>query len=720
VAIPVHITGAGIISAIGLDKQSTLKSLKEGYSGVEPVKYLHTEHHEFPVGEVNLSNEELSEMCAVNSALPRTALLGIVAIKEAVSEARLSAEDISSAALISGTTVGGMDLTEDAYATLSEKDEYEKCLSMHGCGATTRIIGDSVGKFSMMSTISTACSSATNAILEGVEMIRQGKVDIAVVGGSESLSRFHLNGFNSLMILDQNPCRPFDSSREGINLGEGAAFLVLESEASVRRRGVKSLGFVSGVFNACDAFHQTASSPEGEGAFLAMNGALSDAGLKPSDIDYINAHGTGTPNNDLCESAALRRIFGEDVPPMSSTKSYTGHATSSSGSIEAVICLLSIQGGIIPAGLRNETPDQNCVTQYTGKVEGHLLKHVLCNSFAFGGNDSSMVISSSDAFDSYTSCEAPKTRVYVKSTAAISCQKPLSGEYLDEPEPLSGKLVSSQDPIWTPFFTPMEGRRLSKILKRAVAVSKTALSNAGIDSPDAIITGTGLGCIENSEFFLRDICNNGESCLKPTYFMQSTHNTIGSTIGIRTKCHGYNTTISHQFISFDLSLMDAILKYGAGFKGNILLGAYDEITPTFENIFKKGSPLQDSKYPFSETAASFVLSDTVEGSICEVASQWIGYRPSKEEVTSEYKKMLSDSGLSAVDIVISSSEHAANLASLEADVIFKDIFADSMTSSALGFYDALNRISRGLCKSVLLVNEEPGKDVSLTLLKASK
>ena len=181
-----------------------------------------------------------------------------------------------------------------------------------------------------MATLSTACSSATNAIITGANMLRCGLADIVVVGGAECLSLFHLNGFNALMILDHQPCRPFDRDRAGLNLGEGAAYLVMETAASAQQRGLKPKFVLSGYANTCDAFHQTASSPEGEGAYLAMTAALKTAGLKPEDIQYINAHGTGTPNNDESESKAILRVFGEHYPPVSSTKSFTGHTTSAS------------------------------------------------------------------------------------------------------------------------------------------------------------------------------------------------------------------------------------------------------------------------------------------------------------------------------------------------------------------------------------------------------
>lgn len=393
----VYITGAGVVSAIGCGKEETLKSLLDGKSGIGRMRYLKTEHTELPVGEVKMSNEELCKALELNpeEVHSRTKLLGIIALKEALEEAHISRHAESSEAsriqseisLISGTTVGGMDITERSFMQSGYSKE-------HLCGATTNAIADYFGIFSRTITPSTACSSALNAIILGCSMVKARMADIVVAGGTEALTMFHLNGFNSLMILDKEPCRPFDATRAGLNLGEGAAYVVLESAESVKRRGVKPIGAVTGTANRCDAFHQTATSPEGEGATQSMLAALKEAGLRPEDIDYINAHGTATPNNDLTEIAAFRRVFGEQIPPFSSTKGLTGHTTSASGSIETVICLLAMQNGFIPASHNCHTPMDPAAVPVMQTVRNTRLHHVMCNSFGFGGNDSTIIVES--------------------------------------------------------------------------------------------------------------------------------------------------------------------------------------------------------------------------------------------------------------------------------------------------------------------------------------
>ena len=359
---PIMITGVGIVSAIGNGKAETLQALRDERTGIAPLHYLKTGHREFPVGEVKLSDEEMKQQLGITSEpTTRTALMGMLAMQEALEEARLTTAEGLQVALVSGTTVGGMDKSEQFYLDYLANDSQNAYIKTHDCGATTEMIADRFGIFSMATSISTACSSAANAIILGANLIRAGLTEIAVVGGSECITKFHLNGFNSLMILDHEQCRPFDATR------------------------------------ACDAFHQTASSDDGEGAFLAMTKALAMAGLEPAVIDYVNAHGTGTPNNDVSESTALKRLFGESMPFISSTKGMTGHTTSASGSVEATICLLAIQNGIVPSNYGWANQMEDGITPVAHCLSGQQLHHVMCNSFGFGGNDSSIILSRHEA-----------------------------------------------------------------------------------------------------------------------------------------------------------------------------------------------------------------------------------------------------------------------------------------------------------------------------------
>ncbi len=388
------VTGMGIISALGAGKEKTLLALQDGVSGIGQIQYLQTMHKEFPVGEVKYSEEELRRILEIpdKEISTRTSLLGMMALKEALKDAQLQDRKNLRVAFISGTTVGGMEKSEQYYMDFLENDTKNQYIAAHDCGACTEMIADHFGDFSFVTTISTACSSAANAVVLGADLIKQGRVDIAIAGGSECLTKFHLNGFNTLMILDKEPCRPFDRDRAGLNLGEGAAYVVLESAESVAKRNVHPHCRLSGYSNTCDAFHQTASSPDGIGAYLAMQKALEGAELQPNEIDYINAHGTGTGNNDLSEGTAIMRTFGNSIPPVSSTKPFTGHTTSAAGSVESVISILALLNNFTPANLNFKNQIEELSFKPTGKISKPL-QHVLNNSFGFGGNDTALIFS---------------------------------------------------------------------------------------------------------------------------------------------------------------------------------------------------------------------------------------------------------------------------------------------------------------------------------------
>ncbi len=267
----------------------------------------------------------------------------------------------------------------------------------HDCGDSTERIADFLGISGFMTTISTACSSSANSIMFGAQLIKAGHLDRVIAGGADSVTKFTLNGFNTLMILDKSGCRPFDENRAGLTLGEGAAFVVLESEEIIKSRNKKIMAELTGYGNANDAYHQTASSPEGTGAWLAMEKALWLSGLHPEDIDYVNVHGTGTQNNDLSEGIAMQKIFGKNMPPFSSTKSYTGHTLGAAGALETVISVMSINHGVLFPNLRFETPMKELSISPVTKVIKELnVRNVLTNSFGFGGNNSTLIISKSN------------------------------------------------------------------------------------------------------------------------------------------------------------------------------------------------------------------------------------------------------------------------------------------------------------------------------------
>lgn len=389
----VVVTGLGVISAMGMGVEQNIHALQAGKTGIGSIRHLKTRlRDEFVLGEVNYSNEELKTQLGIapDELVSRTSLLAFFAGQEAVQMSGLSSEEIKSCALISGTTVGGMDLTEQIDDFQTEKN-LRNILSLHSCGDSTEKLAEFLSAEGFVTTYSTACSSAANAIMLGARLIKSGRADRVIAGGTDALSCFTLNGFNSLMILDRNHCRPFDRSRAGLNLGEGAGFIVLEAEDVAKPD--KVLAFLSGYANSNDAHHQTASSPEGIGASLSMQKAMDVAGVSCGDISYINAHGTGTPNNDSSEAKAIANLFAPHVPAFCSSKAFTGHTLGACGGVEAVFSVMSIVNQELYAGLNFSISDEDidiCPISQNRKAE---VNHVLSNSFGFGGNNSSLIFS---------------------------------------------------------------------------------------------------------------------------------------------------------------------------------------------------------------------------------------------------------------------------------------------------------------------------------------
>jgi 3-oxoacyl-[acyl-carrier-protein] synthase-1 len=393
----IFVTGLGIITSIGKNLNETLDSLRDSRSGIGKLNFIETIHKDIPVGEVKYSNKELADIAGISDdyGFTRTALLAIIAAKEAAIHSKLNEHCGLRTGVISGTTVGGMDKSEDLYTEFLKDDKKNNIyIETHDCADHTEKIADLINIKDYVATTSTACSSAANSIMFGARMIKNGLLDRAIVGGSECLSRFHINGFNSLKILDTVPCRPFDKNRAGITLGEGAAYLVIESEESIRITGNKPLCELKGYGNSCEAFHQTASSPDGFGAYLAMKQALDMSGLKPEEINYINAHGTGTDNNDTSEGKAIERLFPNAVPPVSSTKSFTGHTTSAAGSVEAIMCILAMNYNMLIPNLNFKEKIEELTFEPVSKlIENHEVRNALSNSFGFGGNNSCLIFS---------------------------------------------------------------------------------------------------------------------------------------------------------------------------------------------------------------------------------------------------------------------------------------------------------------------------------------
>ncbi|MDR0712938.1 MAG: beta-ketoacyl-[acyl-carrier-protein] synthase family protein [Bacteroidales bacterium] len=389
----VFITGMGIITAIGAGADETLSALKSGRSGIGGIRRFDTVHRHIPVGEVKQSNEELCDLLklpTVGRYYSRTALLGLMAARQAMRSSH-SVTPVRRVALVNATTTGGMDYHEMHYRKLSSDDIHAQEMELLDCAGGTHLIAETLGITDNVTTVSTACSSSANAILTGVRMIRNGLADKVLAGGSDAITRFTLNGFNTLEILSPTGCRPFDAHRNGLTLGEGAAYVVLEPEKTALPDDV--LCVVSGYANVSEAYHQTSSSPDGKGAAMVIRQALSVAALSPDDIDCIHAHGTGTQVNDLSEGRAVETVFRNQIPPLSSAKGCIGHTLAAAGSAGAVVSVLSLGEQLLFPNTGFNHPMPELSFQPNTLLRKATVNHVLSNSFGFGGSNTSLIFS---------------------------------------------------------------------------------------------------------------------------------------------------------------------------------------------------------------------------------------------------------------------------------------------------------------------------------------
>ncbi|HMG81624.1 MAG TPA: beta-ketoacyl-[acyl-carrier-protein] synthase family protein [Ferruginibacter sp.] len=388
------VTGIGVISAIGNTVAENRTALQEGKCGITALSLFPSKYAGLmPFGEIKISTEELQKkLNATERGVTRTSLLALHAFAEAIADSQLTNDEITAfdTALIGASTVGGMCLTDELYHDANKNEGGSAYLSSYDFASVNIYLQERYKMSGIVNTINTACSSSANAIMYGARLIKSGRAKRAIVGGVDCLAKFTINGFNALHILSSDICTPFDEQRKGLNLGEGAAFLVLEREEDVIAKNVYAV--VSGYCNANDSFHPSSLSDEGDGPYLSMKGALETANITVGDISFINAHGTATENNDAVESKAMIRLF-DRVPPFASTKSNTGHTLGAAGAIEAVYSILNLTHQEIYPGLNCKNPIAATGLQPVKIYQKRPLQHIMSNSFGFGGNCTSLIFS---------------------------------------------------------------------------------------------------------------------------------------------------------------------------------------------------------------------------------------------------------------------------------------------------------------------------------------
>jgi 3-oxoacyl-(acyl-carrier-protein) synthase len=603
----VFVTGIGVVCAGANSVAELCSLLASPVRDFRPptVFQCQGESANLPVAEAaGLDAEEASD-------IPRTHRLALVAAREAIGAG--PAPD----AIVLGTTTGGILTSETALkAGIKSPDAFR----YHGLDTVALHLAKALDVHGPVLTLSTACSSAAVAMSVAHALLRAGLARRVLAGGADSLCRLTFHGFRALQLLAPEGCRPLDAKRAGMTVGEGAGFLVLETAPD----GRPVLALLSGTGLSCDAYHASSPHPEGTGAAQAMRRALEDAGIEPSAVDYVNLHGTGTIDNDATEAKAIQQVFGSTLPPLSSTKGLTGHPLAAAGAIEAVISIVALTGGLLPANTGLGTADPSLGLAPVRHPTHAPIGTVLSNSFGFGGNNACLVLQAPTA--QHLALDGRVAEVSAPSLPALriagsACLTAKGG--LDD---TWNALAAGQsaagfvsDAVFSKAVQAAFVRRLKRLPRLVLALAQTAHAASGeATPPEFVAVGTAWGPLAETQDFLRKLFETAEQFSSPTDFIGSVHNAPAGQVALLLGATAPNLTCSAGDRSFAQALLCASLGLAAGKASALVLAAEAHearLSPLFDERAATG-PLA------SDGGAAFLLvrDDALPGA----RMRWLG------------------------------------------------------------------------------------------------
>lgn len=559
-----YIAGIGVVSALGSDLRQTLESLTTGRCGLKPLDL-------FPVPMTPPLPAGMATPADSSDALPRTHQLARLAADQALAGLKEPPD-----AIVLGTTTGGILTTETLFA---RQNGQAAAYRHHGLGSVTEDLARHCGCTGPLITVSTACSSGAVAIKLALEMLRRGRVRRILTGGVDALSRLTYFGFHSLQLVDSDGARPLDRTRRGMSVAEGAGMLLLTT-APDDSSGCHVLG--AGM--SCDAYHATTPHPQGQEALAAMRAALADAGLAADAVDYINLHGTGTPDNDLAEARAVHALFPSGPPPLSSTKGATGHTLAAAGAIEAIIACAAIENQMAPGntGYRQFDPELDLTPVVETKQMPVTV--AMSNAFGFGGNNAALVIGRPGGPEKTTpeAVEPPPLTITGWSCLTGAGRTDATRQAFLSGSACSGLLESD---ILRQDLPPRTIRRLKRLSTMALALATDAcLGRDAERSPRMITMGTAWGALSETHDFLQRLNETQMQFPSPTDFVGSVHNAPAAQIAMMLGAKGANATVSGGDYSFEQALLSAELLTGQNAGPVLLIGA-DEYHSRFSPLF---------------------------------------------------------------------------------------------------------------------------------------
>ena len=590
----VVVTGFGVVSATATGRVEFARALRAGERGIGPVTLFDVSDQRSQIAAEVKNFDAVSVLPpALRGIGSRSDALGIVAAEEALRHAGLDSERWRSTGIVVGGTTGGNLETETYFAGLQlgrPMDVPRARLLSHPLNAPADHIACALGLHGSRRTVCTACSSGVNAIAVASDLLRRGACSAVLAGGTDALCRLTYSGFNALGAVDPDPCRPFDVARAGLNLGEGAAFLVLERIEDARARGASVVAEVLGVGVASEAHHITNPQASGQGAARAMQLALRDAGLSARDVSYVNAHGTGTVLNDAMETNALETVFGEHVGQVyvSSTKSLVGHTLGAAGAIEAVVCLLAIEHGFVPATAgTSEIEPSSRLRHVLGHSIDARVAVCLSNSFGFGGTDSVVCLGRPEFGDGHERVRTRMRSVVITGLGAVLTTGSRSAG-IDAALGRAGTddvIGSEHSPIASvgAALDATRARRLDRFARMAADSAAQALDDGGYRVCDATRVGASLGTawgsLDATVAFIRRVAERGARMAPPADFPNLVLSAAVGHLSIYHGLEGPTLTAAALTVSGEHALLMASEEIVSHRADAMLAGASEEKNP---------------------------------------------------------------------------------------------------------------------------------------------
>ena len=578
----IAVTGLGIVSALGPDAARSFERLLRGENALCPLSLFETGGaRSHLAAEVTCELPPADALGANGPLLSRSDRLALLAAGEALQSAGDRPKSARSGLSVGGTTGGMAFAEEELFANNAAATGVARArrLLSHPLSATAQALEAAFGPFTRHSTVCTACSSGAVAIVQAAHWLLRGDVDQALAGGVDALCRMTFAGFDALGALDTEPCRPFDLSRKGLTLGEGASFLVLERESSARARGARVLAWLSGFAIGAEAHHVTHPEPSGQRAAALMRGALSMAELTPADLDYVNAHGTGTLANDTMEAKALLQLLGAEAArvKVSSCKGQLGHTLGAAGALEAAITVLALDRQLSPptAGLTH--PEEPALRHVLGRAEPTEMRAALSSSFGFGGMNAVLLLEHADA--------PPRTAIELQRSFVVSAATAV-GISLDGQRPLE-TAESALDPL-----TQLDAERSRRFDCGAAWVTLSVgrlLESAQIAGENVgLAVGNAYGAVERSLAFLDRLRERGMRLSPPAEFPQLVHSALAGNASIYLKLHGPVAGVAEGATSGPAALSRALAWLELELATAVVAGALEARDPVTAELVARG------------------------------------------------------------------------------------------------------------------------------------